>query len=269
MDIFSVRPIVDWSNLLGNLKRLVLHDATVVNETELVLMLKQCVSLRSLTLKHARDVFISGGFLASDQDQKDVFDSLKNLVQLDLSNNSPYLSDRLFNRIIKCSLNIEDFILTETKILSHSGIYKKYYPESVKDFNSPSVLTWRNIFRFITERESVLKKINFYNSNVSSGGFLELGRLSNLELKEINVGKCCDITQDALLDFCQNQGQSLKYLNIDWCRRVMVDNPTKILALFEHLNKIQTISMKGISAPKGTKDCFQHMDSLVALDISY
>ena len=139
---------------------------------EIVLTLKQCLSLTSLTLNHARDVFISGGFLQNEEDQKDVFESLKNLVKLDLSNNSPYLTDRLFNRFVNCSLNINDFVLTNTKILSHSGIYKKYYPETVKDFNSPSVLTWRNILRFLVERRNVMKKIDFYDSNVSSGGLL-------------------------------------------------------------------------------------------------
>ena len=268
VDIFSVRPIVDWRNILAHLKNLVLHDANVVNETELVLMLKQCVSLTSLTINHARDVFISGGFLQNEEDQKDVFESLKNLVQLDLSNNSPYLTDRLFNRFVRCSLNINDFILTDTKILSHSGIYKKFYPEAVKDFNSPSVLTWRNIFRFLVERRSVMKKINFYDSNVPSGGFLDLGRIEDLKLISVNVGKCTDINQDALLDFCQHQTSSLQNLNVDWCRRVMVDNAPKILTLFQRLARIKSLSMKGISAPKGVKDCFQQIDSLIQLDVS-
>ena len=79
---------------------------------------------------------------------------------------------------------------------------------------------------------------------------IELGRVQDLDLVSINVGKCSDINQDSLLDFCQHQGSSLQVLNIDWCRKVMVDNPPKILALFERLAKIKSLSMKGISAPK-------------------
>ena len=99
--------------------------------------------------------------------------------------------------------------------------------------------------------------------------YIELGQIECLNLISVNVGKCADITQDSLLDFCHHQAQSLQELNIDWCRRVMVDNPEKILRLFGYLAKIRLFSMKGISAHKGMRDCFQQIDeNLTDLDIS-
>ena len=203
--IFVLRPIIDWVSLLSSLTHFSIDTAPIVNETELVLLLKQCKSLTNLAIVNAREVLISGGFLSSDIDRKDIRESLVHVTSLNLSSNSPYLSDLLFNRILDCIPNVQNLTLANINILSHSGIYKKYYPESVKHFNSPSVLTLRNIVRFVSERRLYLKSLNFYNSNISSVGFQEIGGMDGLDLKSINVGKCLDIGQEAILQFSQRQ----------------------------------------------------------------
>ena len=139
VNIFSVRQLEDWVSLLSRLKHLSLLEAGVVSEGELVILLKHTTNLNSLRINSARDCFISGGFLAAEEDRNAVKRALSNLTLLDLSSNSPYLTDQLFNRITSCTPNLTDFILNHTKILSHAGIYRKHYPASVPDFDSPSV----------------------------------------------------------------------------------------------------------------------------------
>ena len=269
VSLFSLRPLTDWTRLLSKLKCLVLEEAAVVNETELVLLLKQCVSLNSFSLNCAREVFISGGFLSNEEDQKDITESLQNVHQLDLSFNSPYLTDRLFNRIVKCLPNVRKFSIAHTKILSHSGIYKKYYPESVKDFNSPSVLTWRNILRFLTERQELITHVNFFNSGLSSDGFQELGNLNHLKLISANVGKCSDIGQEAFLRFLEHQPH-VQHLNIDECRKILVDHPEKSLTIFQRMcPDLKTLSMKGLSVPKGMSSCLAQIENLKEFDVSF
>ena len=266
--IFVLRPIIDWVSLLSSLTHFSIDTAPIVNETELVLLLKQCKSLTNLAIVNAREVLISGGFLSCEIDRKDIRESLVHVTSLNLSSNSPYLSDLLFNRILECIPNVQNLTLANINILSHSGIYKKYYPESVKHFNSPSVLTLRNIVRFVSERRFYLKSLNFYNSNISSVGFQEIGGMDGLNLKSINIGKCLDISQEAILQFCQRQ-LNLVDINIDYCRKILMDNPAIGLSLFETWSKsLRHLSMKGLSAPRGMNDCFQQLDRLRSLTVA-
>ena len=146
VNIFSVRQLEDWVSILSRLKHLSLLEVGVVSEAELVLLLKHTTNLNGLRINSARDCFISGGFLAAEEDRNAVKDALSQLTSLDLSNNSPYLTDQLFNRITFCTPNPTDFILDHTKILSHQGIYRKHYPSSVPDFDSPSVSFTNNTY---------------------------------------------------------------------------------------------------------------------------
>ena len=95
--------------------------------------------------------------------------------------------------------NVTHFVLDNTKILSHAGIYKKHYP-SDSETNSPSVLTWRNILRYLSEHLAPhLQSVSFYNSGISSTGLKDLGHVQGLCLESINVGKCLDISTEALI----------------------------------------------------------------------
>ena len=267
VNIFSVRPLVDWLSLLANIKHLTLSEASIVNESELVVLLKNLKSLNGLVINNARDVFISGGFLSLEEDRADLKDTLSKVTFLDLSCNSPYLTDQLFNRITGCMPNVSHFVLDNTKILSHSGIYKKHYPASVAEFDSPSVLTWQNVMRYLVEIAPHLQTVSFCNSGVPSNGLKNLGQIQGLCLKGINVSKCLDITTESLIDFCRHQCNLTK-LKIDGCRRILADNPDLRLALFETMSKsVQVLSMKGLSCPR-LEDSFQLMDKLTFLDAS-
>lgn len=266
LEIFAVRTVPDWSPLLARLRKLKLSQTTVVNESQLVVLLKSCKSLVNLGINHAREVFISGGFLSCQTDREEVKESLKNVQHLDLSWNSPYLTDRLFNRIVSCTPNVRELILSNTKLLSHSGIYKKFYsPDQASEFDSPSVLTWKNIVAFIHERSKQLTSLDFYNSDIP--GLSDFAGFPDLELKALDVGKCGHVSQDSLLELCQRQ-PCLERLNLDNCRRALADNPAKNLIIFENLSRLQELSIKGISAPKGMENCLPLLDGLKTLDLS-
>ena len=268
VNIFSVRQLKDWFPVLSRLKRLSLLGADIVSEYELVTLLKNATNLNGLRINSARDCFISGGFLATEEDRDAVRIALSKLTSLDLSSNSPYLTDQLFNRITFCTPNLTEFILDHTKILSHAGIYRKHYPASVTDFDSPSVLTWRNVLRFLADNAGRLNKISFYNSGITATGLKELGQTANLSVQSLNIGRCLDISTDSLLEFCRNQPK-LRKLGIDGCRRVLADNTNSRLALFETLSSsLQFLSMKGLSCPRGLEESFQLIDKLTYLDAS-
>ena len=267
VNIFSVRPLVDWLSILANIKHLTLSEASIVSESELVVLLKNLKNLNGLVINNARDVFISGGFLSLEEDRQELKDTLSKVTLLDLSYNSPYLTDQLFNRITGCMPNIMHFVLDNTKILSHSGIYKKHYPASVAEFDSPSVLTWQNVIRYLIEIAPHLQTVSFSNSGIPSTGLKDLGRIQDLCLEEINVSKCLDISTESLIDFCRHQCNLTK-LKIDGCRRILADNSDLRLALFETMSKsVKVLSMKGLSCPR-LEDSFQLMDKLAFLDAS-
>ena len=130
------------------------------------------------------------------------------------------------------------------------------------------VLTWRNICRFLVKNASKLKEVSFYNSAITAAGLKELGQAENLDLQALNIGRCLDISTDALLEFCRRQPK-LKELRIDGCRRVLADNNDSRLALFETLSSsLQVLSMKGLSSPRGLEESFQLLDKLTYLDAS-
>ena len=270
VNIFSVRPLVDWIPVLARLKHLTLSEANIVSESELVVLLKSLRNLNGLAINNARDVFISGGFLATEEDKIEVRNALANVTVLDLSSNSPYLTDQLFNRITGCMPNVVHFVLENTKILNHAGIYKKHYPvnsSSATELDSPSVLTWRNILRYLEKNAPHLQSVSFYNSGISAIGLKDLGHVQGLCLKGINVGKCLDVSTEALIDFCQHQPNIAK-LNIDGCRKILTDNLDLRFSLFEIMSRsIKVLSMKGLSCPR-IENSFEILDKLIFLDAS-
>jgi hypothetical protein len=60
---------------------------------------------------------------------------------------------------------------------------------------------------------------------------MEIGRIDGLKLQSVNIGKCSDIAQEAFLNFCSKQ-KSIWSINIDHCRRILVDKPATSLSLF-------------------------------------
>ena len=200
VNLFSVRPIQDWSLVLSKIRFLTLIDASIASELELVQLLKSTANLNGLRINYARDIFISGGFLSSQSDREELRSVLSKVCFLDLSVNSPYLTDQIFNRITYCTPNVSDLVLDNTKILNHSGIYKKHYPASVVSFDSPSVLTWRNIFRYLVENAENFKSLSFYNSGIPSSGLIDLSHSEKLRLLALNIGKCSDITLGKVLN---------------------------------------------------------------------
>ncbi len=265
LDIFAVKPLTDWQCLLSNLRRLHLSEAAVVTDTGLVHMLSHCRQLVSFTLRHARDILMSGTLLASDEVRGQLAKTLSNVSHLDLSSNSPHLSDRLFNRIVDCMPRLTHLVLNETQILSHVGVYKKHYPSSVPSFSSPSVLTWKNVLRFLEERSNLLVALDLYASNITGEGLRELGRLSQLKLRQLNVGLCLDIRKEDLADFLSFQG-GLQRLTLDHCRRVLVDRAD--VSLFGRLKELKQLSLIGLSSAKDLDKCLAELSRLEDLDLN-
>ena len=68
-----------------------------------------------------------------------------------------------------------------------------------------------------------VKSLSFKNTSLEGTALKQLGEITGLNLRELDLAKCTGIGQEALLEFCQHQKELVK-LNIDACRRILVRN---------------------------------------------
>lgn len=203
-----------WIDLLESLTALTLESCDV-SEKDVSSMLKLCKNLKELRIVAMDEIMISGRLLVDDQEQVELGQALEQVHLLDLSKNN-HLTDAVFNRITGCLPNIHTLILNGTKIMNHRGIYKKFYPESQKEA-SPSVLTFRNLLTFLTNRSRMIERLSLESTSLDGFAVQDLSKVEGLELLDLNLAKCTMVSQEAVLDLARYQ-KRLQGLNLDHCR---------------------------------------------------
>ena len=254
-----------WDRIMPELISLSLIGCEV-SERDLSSILLHANSLEELHLEDARGLLISGIFLDNSELISTLASVLSRVTVLSLANNQ-YLTDSLFNRILACTVNVTHLILDSCKIMNHSGIYKKYYPESLEIQASPSVFTFRNVMKTLKERSDAIVSLSLNNTSIDGLAVQDLAGIDGLRLTHLDLGKCSSISQEAVLELVRKQ-RGLTSLGLDYCRRVFVDYPATSLQIFQEMAEIKHLSMKGLSIPKELELFFAQTDTLQTLNLA-
>ena len=190
-------------------------------------LLQNCSNLKSLQLSELQYSFQSQTFLQDSKDRKLVRIALKNVNEINLSDNH-YLSDEVFKRIMSC--------LKGLRSLDLSGNYLKTKSCSYNFFPMKPVLSFKTICDFLASSHGKIKCLKLKFNNLNDKDILSLPRTPLKELhigfisnsskslfKLINSLKC---TKLAFLNACRNT-----YLKsgIQWWQCKDWNNPVKRL----------------------------------------
>ncbi len=224
-----------------------------VTERDLTAILLRCSGLAHLGLVDAREVFIAGIFLDDAGTRNELKEVLSGVKSLDLSKNS-YMTDSLFNRITSCTRKLVSLRLDDCKTINHAGIYKKFYPTSSDDgespaYNSPSVFTFRCVLQFISSRSGAITALSLRNTGIDGLAVQHLCSVDGLRLRSLDVGMCSSVSQDAVWELAKKQND-LRSLNLDYCRMVFADYPATSQEIFSELSNCRELSLVGLSIPK-------------------
>uniref|UniRef100_A0A1B6KZ31 F-box domain-containing protein n=1 Tax=Graphocephala atropunctata TaxID=36148 RepID=A0A1B6KZ31_9HEMI len=204
-----------------DLKSLYLENCDVYDKT-MVEVLCECTSLEVLVLENCRELFMPGCLLDSPEDAAVLCKTLQHLREINLNSNR-YLSDAIFNRLISAMPNLDTISLEGCQISYHAGLVKKYYPdrltENNADYASETVLTFWNFFKYIQRRAKYIKSINLSRTLVDSKCLCVMSESVELQLEELYLRSCEQVTNAAILSLAQHQ-KWLTALDLSYCSRI-------------------------------------------------
>lgn len=244
--------------------------------------LKTASNLTSLSLIDCRDLFMSGGLMEQPSDMIIASLVLSNVTRLDISRNA-YMTDVMFQRLVRCMPELETLILNETNIQHHPGIYKKFYPEHViqgsadspdeeeqssRIFNSPSIFTFGCLLQYLQSKNLKIAELGLQGTNLPDGMIQEISNIPGLKLKCLDVSKNSGIKQGGMMHLAESQSCHLKELDISFCRRITMDYSSQLLRIFENLSNLTTLVIQGISCTRGFDECLLFLKHLEHLDIT-
>ena len=244
--------------------------------------LKSTSNLRHLALIDCRDLFMSGGLMDQPSDLIVASLVLSNVTTLDISRNT-YMTDVMFQRLIRCMPELETLILNETNIQHHPGIYKKFYPEHViqgsadspdeevknsRIFNSPSIFTFGCLLQYLKSQSIKITALGLQGTNLPDGMIQEISNIPGLKLKSLDISRNPGIKQGGMMHLTESQSCHLQELDFSFCRRVTMDYTSYLPLIFENLSNLTKLVIQGISCTRGFDECLLFLTHLEHLDIT-
>ena len=270
-----------------NLRELSLK-ASDVSEMILMSILFNCYHLNTLDLSGCNSLFMSGQFLSKQSDTEKLKEVLQNLENLSLAN-IRYLSNVTFKRITGICRNLKKLSLAGCQILFHSG---SYFGTNVSKENS-AVLTFEIIQEYVKENTQNITSLNLSRTALTNEALEELAKTPLLNLKELNILGCKDLTDRGIQLFCKvqknievlnlalnveftdsclnsvaEQLKNLKHLDLSKCRQLTHMGAAKLSSLHKltYLDTSSCFMLSSAGLDKGL--CTPNRASLVHLNLS-
>lgn len=194
-----------YSQLCQNLYSLSLHG-TDVTESVFMSLLRNCCHLEVLDLSACNSLFMSGLLLSKPADQEAMQSCLVNMKELNLSG-IHFLSDVSFNRLMGICPNLERLSLAGDRMMIVTSLHKA---------GSSTVLTFKNVSAYLNRQASKLHTLNLSRTNLNDEALIVLAKLPQLQLKELHLVACRDLTDDGIRGLCEVQ-KSLEVLDVSDC----------------------------------------------------
>lgn len=246
-----------WIKLGADIENLSLSFCDIT-ERKLTLIIRQVKNLKSLKIENCRELFMSGRLF------DDAMPPLVSVTTLSLAQNR-YLSDSLFNRIIKVIPNLESLDLSGCHISFHKGLYKKFYPASKEDEPSESVLTFHFLNKFIEREFEKIKELNFNSTLIDGNTLIMLSEVKNLKLDALHLRSCDQLTNDGIISLINVQ-TNLQHLDFTYSMRLTDQSLIKICEVLKNLKILKLRRCRALT-DLGVKNLID-LPQLQILDIS-
>ncbi|CAO1355698.1 unnamed protein product [Diamesa serratosioi] len=246
-----------WIKLGADVENLSLTICDIT-ERKLTLIIRQVKNLKSLKIENCRELFMSGRLF------DDAMPPLESVTTLSLAQNR-YLSDSLFNRIIKVIPNLESLDLSGCHISFHKGLYKKFYPASKEDEPSESVLTFHFLNKFIEREFAKIKELNFNSTLIDGNTLIMLSEVKNLKLDALHLRSCDQLTNDGIISLINVQ-TNLQHLDFTYSVRLTDQSLIQICKVLKNLKVLKLRRCRALT-DLGVKNLID-LPHLQVLDIS-
>ncbi|XP_071176057.1 F-box/LRR-repeat protein 2-like [Mytilus edulis] len=201
-------------NFSQSLRNLSLKGSNITDSLFVDLM-SHCKNLVHLDLSSCNSLFMSGRILELNDDIQKLKDTLKNVKVLNLSS-IRFLSDATFNRMVTVCSNVESVHLASAQI---TFISDSYLPKGQTNCVSNSLLTFGNILHFIETQQDTLKALDFTRTGISDDPLDQIASIQNLELEEIVLTGCKDVSDEGINSLCKNQ-KHLRIIEVKGCTEI-------------------------------------------------
>lgn len=246
-----------WIKLGADVENLSLSICDIT-ERKLTFIIRQVKNLKSLKIENCRELFMSGRLF------DDAMPPLESVTTLSLAQNR-YLSDSLFNRIIKVIPNLESLDLSGCHISFHKGLYKKFYPASKEDEPSESVLTFHFLNKFIERECEKIKELNFNSTLIDGNTLIMLSEVKNLKLDALHLRSCDQLTNDGIISLINVQ-TNLQHLDMTYSVRLTDQSLLQICEVLKNLKVLKLRRCRALT-DLGVKNLLD-LPQLQVLDIS-
>ncbi|XP_063169015.1 F-box and leucine-rich repeat protein 13-like [Candoia aspera] len=247
------------ANYLGpHLRRLCLNGSCLT-EASFEELLLACPCLVALDLSSCNSLFMSGTLLSKQETLVQAQKVLVNLKELNLSS-VRYLSDLTFNRLTSCCPQLAKLVLARCHITFEFDSYYGSY-----NYSSSVLLSFRNLLQFLHQRAPCIKSLDLSGTNINSQAMKTLVQMENLQLQELVLQACRDLSNEAVSILCQHQPH-LTTLDLSGCSELSDRAP---LAISSRLLALQCLHLGKL--PRMTDAGFQRMSRLKhlqSLDVS-
>lgn len=189
-----------------------LFESSVISETDFINVLSKCSSVQRLSVNSCDSLFMSGNLLRNNTDRDLVQSTLVNVKELVLCSNR-YLSDNIFNILMSLMPNVKKLSLSSCHISFHSSLYL------VGQAAASCIMTFHNIRKFITDRAKLIKVMNFSKTSIDDKALTILAETPNLQLEEINLEHCQEVTDEGIEHLCMYQ-QQIQSVNVSGCHGI-------------------------------------------------
>ncbi|XP_054435080.1 F-box/LRR-repeat protein 2-like [Pteronotus mesoamericanus] len=205
-------------------------------EASFLALILSCPALHSLDLSGCNSLFASGMLLARPETAQQVQQALSSLRELNLAGLRD-LADLSFNQLSSCAPSLERLSLAYCHLTFEVGpAWGSIGPQN----SSPSQLSFRNLLRFLKERAGRLHTLDLSGTGLPSEALQALGQVAGLQLEELSLHSCRDLSTEAVATLCRLQ-PGLISLDLSGCSE-LADGA--LLAVSRGLRHLQRLSLR-------------------------
>ncbi|KAM8774047.1 uncharacterized protein V5649_016747 isoform 2-T2 [Rhynchonycteris naso] len=205
-------------------------------EASFVALVLGCPALHSLDLSGCNSLFTSGMLLAQPETARQVQQALSGLRELSLAGLRD-LADLTFNRLSSCAPSLERLSLAYCHLTFKPGPARGSL--SPQD-SSPSQLSFHNLLQFVKERAGRLRALDLSGTGLLPEGLQALGQVAGLQLQELSLQSCRDLSTEAVAALCHQQ-PGLTSLDLSGCSELA---DRALVAVSRGLQHLQRLSLR-------------------------
>jgi len=174
-------------------------------------LIGSCSALEKLDISRCNALFMTGQLLSKPADSELLSKALAHLRELKIAA-IRYISNETFNRLVSTCANLESLSLVGNQIVFHTG-------KSLWSGKESALLTFDNIMCFLEANASQITKLDFSRTSISDEALSSLARIPNLNLSELRLCFCQEITDKGIAALCKVQ-HSLRLLDLTDCQSI-------------------------------------------------